>query len=90
MRISHDTAFDDILMVFDNYVKNHNENNEFWKEIQVECKGNHYWEDGNSPCHKEFSSLWTTRKVLLRLLDKYYEDMEEVRRSGGQPRRLDF
>jgi len=67
MRISHDTAFDDILMVFDNYVKNHNENNEFWKEIQVECKGNHYWEDGNSPCHQRVFIVMDNTQGFIKI-----------------------
>ena len=39
---------------------------------------------------REFEELWTTRKVLFRLLDRYYEDMVEERRLGREPRRLDF
>ena len=103
MRISHDTAHHDLIMVFENYVKNHNENNEFWELIPTKDCRYHINSNCEQCCHdpkckyrnekkytKEFDKLWTTRMLLFRLLDRYYAEMREERRLGREPRRLDF
>ena len=103
MRISHDTAHENLIKVFNNFVDNNNENNELYEKIPTEKCEYHTNVSGEEQCWdkkckhrfekkytRKFDELWATRSVLFRLLDKYYEDMKEERRLGRQPRRLDF
>ena len=103
MRISQDTAHDNLMKVFEEFADNNNENNELWKVIPTKDCQYHINVDCEQCCYdpkcegrnekkytKEFNKLWATRMLLFRLLDRYYEEMREERRLGREPRRLDF
>ena len=96
-RISERSAHDIVLKVFDYYVDNNNENNEFWELVPTKDCRYHINIEGEQCCHdpkckyrnekkytKKFDEVWFTRHMVFQLFSKWYEELREARRLGQQ------